>query len=277
MRSFTLAAFADEADTSLAGQIRALTDNGITRLEIRGVDGENISRISKERAKEISSSLKSEGISVWSVGSPYGKIRITDDFDPHFESFRHGLELAHILGAKNMRIFSFYVSEGERSDFRERVLSRIDSFVREAEGSGVTLCHENEKGIYGYDAEGCVEIHRTFPTVKAVFDPANFVQCGCDVRAAWETLCPYVAYMHVKDALSDGSIVPAGMGEGEIPYLLQRYGGEVLTLEPHLWDFVGLSELEEEKEGKIRSPRYRSSRNAFDSAVYELKKIINAL
>ena len=32
--------------------------------------------------------------------------------------------------------------------------------------------------------------------------------------------------------LPDGSVVPAGKGAGELPYLLSQYKGEVLTVEP---------------------------------------------
>ena len=48
-----LCAFADEADPQLDGQIEALKANGISLLEIRGVDGKNISQITPAEAKEI--------------------------------------------------------------------------------------------------------------------------------------------------------------------------------------------------------------------------------
>ena len=50
---FRLAAFADEADGRISEQIKAMTENGIDYLEIRGVDGENIADITKEKAMEI--------------------------------------------------------------------------------------------------------------------------------------------------------------------------------------------------------------------------------
>ena len=43
---FRLAAFADEAASSLEGQIAAMKENGVELLEIRGVDGKNIADIS---------------------------------------------------------------------------------------------------------------------------------------------------------------------------------------------------------------------------------------
>ena len=270
---FRLAAFADEADGRISEQIKAMTENGIDYLEIRGVDGENISDISKEKAREVRKHLDDAGLSVWSLGSPYGKIGICDDFTAHLDKFKKGLDLADILGAKHIRMFSFYVPSGDEARYKEEVFRRLEQFIFAANGSGVILCHENEKGIYGDIADRCVEIHKEFPTLKAVFDPANFVQCGQNTIKAWELLLPYVEYMHIKDAMADGSVVPAGKGTGNLPYLLRNYKGKVLTLEPHLSVFDGFDKLETEEKTKM-GYCYPSSRAAFDAAVDALKELI---
>ena len=54
---FNIYAFADEADKSIDGQINAMLRNNLKGLEIRGVDGENISDISLEKAKEVKKKL----------------------------------------------------------------------------------------------------------------------------------------------------------------------------------------------------------------------------
>ncbi|MBP3351669.1 MAG: sugar phosphate isomerase/epimerase [Lachnospiraceae bacterium] len=271
---FTLAAFADEADSSISGQIKAMTKNNIRYLEIRGVDGENISDISVTKAKEVRKQLEDSDISVWSLGSPYGKIGINEDFAPHLDKFKHGLELADTLGAKHIRMFSFYVPTGGEARYRDEVMNRLAQFIQAAKGSGITLCHENEKGIYGDIASRCEEIHKTFPQLKAVFDPANFIQCGQDTVEAWNMLHPYVTYMHIKDALADGSVVPAGKGIGNLPYLLSQYKGSVLTLEPHLSVFAGFENLETQEKTKMGEYCYPSSTAAFDVAVEALKELI---
>lgn len=271
--NFKLAAFADEADSRLENQISAMVRNGVEYLEIRGVDGENVSDISAEKAREIRNKLEASGLGVWSVGSPFGKIGIGDDFAPHLEKFKRNLEIAEILGAEHMRIFSFYVPHETAENYSEEVMSRLEKFQSEAKGSGVILCHENEKGIFGDIANRCGEIHKNFPEIKAVFDPANFIQCGQDTKAAWEILAPYVEYLHIKDALADGSVVPAGKGLGNIPYILENYRGDVLTVEPHLSVFSGFEKLEQggELHGKYC---YSSSGEAFDAAVSALKNLI---
>ena len=271
--NFKLAAFADEADGRLSEQIKAMSENGIDYLEIRGVDGENISDITPQKAKEVRRQLDDVGLAVWSLGSPYGKIGICDDFAAHLDKFRRGLELADILGAKHIRMFSFYVPSDDTKRYRDEVMSRLEQFISAADGSGIVLCHENEKGIYGDIASRCEEIHKEFPQLKAVFDPANFIQCGQDTVEAWGKLSPYVEYMHIKDAMENGSVVPAGKGIGNLPYLLENYKGSVLTLEPHLSVFDGFDKLEASEKTKM-GYCYPTSRAAFDAAVNALRELI---
>ena len=160
-------------------------------------------------------------------------------------------------------------------------MERLSRFYEASEGSNISLCHENEKGIYGDIAVRCLEIHKQLPQLYAVFDPANFIQCGQNTLEAWDLLSPYVKYMHIKDARSDGTVVPAGKGIGNIPGLLEKFkaqGGEVLTLEPHLRVFRGLNQLEQGNERSVMDESiYPSQRAAFDAAVSALKNIIERM
>lgn len=274
-------AFADEASPLIDGQIIALKENGLDGLEIRNVDNVNVSDISDAKAKEVRKKLDNAGLSVWSVGSPIGKIDIVkDNFDLHTEKFRRTLEIAEILGAKNIRLFSFYIpKDSDPSEYRNEVIDRLGKFIGIASGAGIELCHENEKGIYGDNAERCLEIYKALPEMKAIFDPANFVQCGVDTLSTWETLKSYVKYLHIKDALPDGNVVPAGKGAGNLAYILSDYkktGGTALTIEPHLKVFAGLSALETEGDksavGEIYS--YKTNEEAFKAAADALKALI---
>ena len=97
MSEFTLAAFADEAGAEVSEQIRALQENGIPGIELRGVGEKNITDLTCEEAKELKKQLDDGGIRVWSIGSPLGKISVGEAFAPHLDVFKHTLELAHIL------------------------------------------------------------------------------------------------------------------------------------------------------------------------------------
>ncbi len=277
--SYKFCAFADEASNEFSGQIEALKSKNIAYLEIRNLDGKNIANLSVNEAKEICQRLADNGLKIWSVGSRLGKIGIKEDFAPHLDEFEHTLELAKALECDRIRMFSFYMPNDEDPGiYRDEVMERLGRFVDRSKGSGITLCHENEKEIYGDVPQRCLEIVENFPEIKAVFDPANFVQCGVDTLAAWDMLEGYVSYMHIKDSLADGRIVPAGHGDGNIKALLKKYqaiGGEVLTLEPHLFVFDGLRTLERREIEKKDFPfEYADSKLAFTAAYDALKALI---
>ena len=277
MSRIKLCAFADEADASRLGQIKALSENGIPYLEIRGVDGTNIANLSREAALQFKAELDASGIRVCSIGSPAGKSDIREDFAPAVEQFKHLLEMADIFEAKRIRLFSFYGTDGSDEYFDE-VCRRLNVFCDLCEEHGVIPCHENEKGIYGDVAERCLKLHVAVPRLKAVFDPANFIQCEQEIMPAWNMLAPYVEYGHIKDALANGRVVPPGDGIGclrEYLPLFAEQGGEVLTLEPHLGEFVGLAGLEQEgSRSDVGSLAFKDGRAAFDCAVNCLKEIL---
>lgn len=278
VQNVKLYAFADEASKEVDGQIRAMLRNGLNGLEIRGVDGENVSKITLEKAKEVRKKLDDNGLITWSVGSPIGKIKLEDDIAAHLDTFRHTLEIANILGAENLRMFSFYMPKGEDpTPYKGQVMDWLGQLVETAKGSGVTLCHENEKGIYGDVPERCLEIHKAFPSLKGIFDPANYVQCGVDTVKGWELLKDYIYYLHIKDAIGT-KVVPAGMGQGNVAYVVKEFlakGGNAMTIEPHLKVFDGLKELEAPgEESVVGQFTYPSSDAAFDAACAAIKKIL---
>ena len=280
MEKFNIYAFADEADKSIDGQINAMLRNNLKGLEIRGVDGENISDISLDKAKEVKEKLDANGLITWSIGSPIGKINITDDFAPHLDKFKHTLEIANILGSKNIRLFSFYIPKNA-DIYKNEVLDRMGKFLEVAKNTGINLCHENEKGIFGDTPERCLELFKALPDLKGIFDPANFVQCGVDTLKAWKLLKGNTYYMHIKDAKKDGFVVPSGFGDGNVKEIVENYiarGRKNLTMEPHLAVFDGLKNLEKEGDtSAIGEFEYESNEIAFDTACNTFKKLLGEL
>ena len=276
---FKLAAFADESSPLLSGQVDALKRNGFDHLEIRNINGKNVSDLTLAEAREIAARLADHGLCVKSLGSPIGKIPVDGDYATHLDLYKHTLDLAAAFGADKIRLFSFYIPKGmDPASCRDTVLRRMEDFVVLAKPYGVTACHENEKGIYGDIAARCLDLHENVPGLAAVFDPANFIQCGQDTLEGWEMLKNYVNYMHIKDALPDGRVVPPGAGIGSVPALIRSFaaqGGEMLSLEPHLSDFVGLKNLEREGEASIVGAlSFESNEAAFDHAAKALKELL---
>ena len=280
MARFILSAFADEASPMLDEQISALQEEGVSLIELRGVDGKNVSSLTLEEAAAVKAKLDAAGIRLSALGSPYGKASLAVPFDEHLALFRHGLELCRVLDCKRIRMFSFYPAEGASADeTRAEVLRRLEIMVALAEEAGVQLVHENEKGIYGEDAARNADLLSHFgDRLGFAFDPANFIQSGVDTLAAWELLHQRVTYMHIKDALAaDGAVVSAGNGDGHVAEILRRLNAErdgeiILTVEPHLTVFKGLQELQTEELKHHES--YPDSRTAFHAAVSALKGIL---
>ncbi len=282
MRSINIFGFADEADSLIDGQIKTMKRNGLKGLEIRGVDGANISDITFEKAKEVKKKLDDNALVTWSIGSPIGKININDNFSEHLEKFKHTLEISNILDTKNMRIFSFYIPKNEPvENYHNQVIERLGKMCEIAKPYKINLCHENEKGIYGDTAERCLQLFNNLPELKGIFDPANFVQCGIDTLKAWEILNMHIYYMHIKDSKKDGTIVPAGCGDGKIKEIVKKYikqGGMNFTMEPHLAIFNGLEDLEKEGDTSVIGKfEYENNYIAFDTACNTFKKLLEEI
>ena len=97
MAKFELSAFTDEYSQDFNKQIEGMLANGIKYTEIRGVNGKNIADLTIDEAKEVKNMLDANGLKVWSVGSPLGKKKLTDDINKHMDQVKHVCELAGVL------------------------------------------------------------------------------------------------------------------------------------------------------------------------------------
>jgi sugar phosphate isomerase/epimerase len=233
-----LAAFADEISPDLDLQIATCRKYGITHIELRGVAGKNVLDFDTSMRAEIKKKLADNGLGVVCIGSPIGKVKLSEPFEPHFERFKIAVELAEFFDAPFVRIFSYYEAFPAG---RDEVIRRLRKKVDYIQQYRPELVHENEKDIYGERGPACLDLHRSIDSLKfrAAFDFANFVQAGDNPLDNWPLLKPYTVHIHVKDALKDsGKVVPAGEGDGRIGEILKDayasgYRG-FLSLEPHL-------------------------------------------
>ena len=278
MNKLILSAFADEYDDNLIKQCAALNKFGIEYIELRGVNGKNVSVLTETEVKDTKKILKDYGVKVSSIGSPLGKIDVNEDLYGHFETAKKVFETADELGAKNVRIFSFYSKETPFEKSENKVYDGLEKLVELSADCDFTLCHENEALIYGESPEKCLEIAEYFGgKIKCVFDMGNFVLDGYDPLLAYKLLFDYIEYFHIKDALYAGAIVPAGKGEAKIKEILDDYKANgkkdaFITLEPHLQTFSGLNALV----GKsFDNPyKYENREAAFLDAAKKLKELL---
>lgn len=266
-----LCAFSDEASRELKGQIAALLRNGISLTELRSVGKKNVKDLTAGEAKEVRKELNESGISVWSVGSPLGKVDLAADFEAYLDTVKHVCELAVALGTEKIRAFSFYHAYQEP----QKVYDRLNRMAEVAAQFGVTLYHENEKEIYGDTADRVLAIMENVRGWKYVYDPANFIQVGEKADRTLSLLHSKTDYFHIKDVIaSTGELVPVGYGDGKIAELIGRIADDkVLTIEPHLALFDAYASIDgSEMKHKFT---YRDGNEAFDAAVSALKNLLN--
>ncbi len=265
-----LCAFADESDKMVDGQIAALKRNEIDLIELRGLDGKNVSKLTEDEAKEYAKRFDDAGIKVWSIGSPLGKVNISEDFEEYSKLVRHVCRLAKIFGTDKIRMFSFR----ESYESEDKVMENLRGMVAIAKEEGVSMYHENEKAIFGDTCERVLKIMDKVEGLKFVYDPANFLEVGENADMTLDALHSKTDYFHIKDVIAEsGTLVPAGHGDGKISELIARITDDkVLTLEPHLKVFEGFNEIDgTEMKNKFH---FASNEEAFDAAVTALKALL---
>ncbi len=252
---YKISGFSDEISDELKEQIAVVKQLGMKYISIRGINGKNIGDFTaKQFESEVLPVLNEQGIKVSSIGSPIGKVFINDNegFEKQLDALKQLCQIANMLNCKYIRMFSFFIDKNENyDDYKDEVVAKLKQFVEIAQQYNVILLHENEKDIFGDIARRCDILFNEIksPYFKAIFDFANFVQCGDDTMQAYELLKEHIVYIHIKDAsYSVSHNVLCGTGDGKIEEILKKafdggYEG-FLTLEPHLAMFGSLKSLE---------------------------------
>lgn len=282
MAKFILSAFADEISPDFDEQLNALDRLGINMLELRGVDGKSFTLLDDSEVMSVKAKLDAHGIGLSALGSPLGKIKCDDDMDAHMALAERIMDIGEALSCNRIRMFSFYPADGMTdAEFKKCAFDRVSRLVSLAEKRGFVLCHENEKDIYGETPERELDMFKHFGgKLRAVLDPGNFAYCGVDGRHAPELLADYITYCHIKDCDEPGCIVPPGEGRADIKNVLltldKLFDGEmILTVEPHLTDFVGLGALAADSIKHKHS--FDTPFAAFEYATDAVKKMLSEL
>lgn len=255
LKNIEISGFSDEIASDFQTQLKTVNELGMSYISLRGINDKNIGDYSVEMIKkDVLPRLKQWDIGVSSIGSPIGKIYINDEdaFQKQLATLKTLCEISQLLNCQYIRIFSFYIPKEDNFDaYKDIVVSKLKAFARIAEQYNIILLHENEKDIFGDIARRCKLIldEVNSPNFKAIFDFANFVQCGENTQECYDLLSDDIAYIHIKDAVyKDNFNVLCGTGDGQIESILVQffesgYQG-FLTLEPHLVVFDAIKDLE---------------------------------
>ena len=227
MPDILLSGFADEAapEKTIDQQFSAMAALGLQYLSIRFVDigtgngVQNVLEFSPAELQLIRKQLDHYGLNIASIGSPIGKVKITDvedgtknrfvPFDQYLaEDVRKAIEVAELLETRLIRGFSFYhPRDSDHQDWLNPAIDQLGQIVETCGDHGLTFGLEVEANLIGHHGSVLAEIHRqvNHPALVLIFDGANLVTQGfseAEIHSQFCEMLPGLGWLHVKDYLS---------------------------------------------------------------------------
>jgi sugar phosphate isomerase/epimerase len=231
-----LAVIGDEIGPSLPEMVSFCAENGVRRLDMRTVDGRNLLGMSLGEVDAIGRQLKAAGITVPTFVSPVlkwpapGKApaggKVDFAFDPATcptdDPLAHAFDIATVLGATKIRVFSFLRYPGFKPDDLDAAMGRLADL---ADRHDTMVEIENEPVC---NIGSIAELASYF---AALDDPSPYLRPLVDIGNSWSigepphdrdiaTLAPRVDLIHLKDRDFDAKrTVP--LGDGKVPWALE--------------------------------------------------------
>jgi sugar phosphate isomerase/epimerase len=238
----------DEAGKDLATQIRAQRELGWKHLELRLVDGVNITQIDDNAFARVVDAVAEVGLQVSCFGSAIANWArpITCDVNIDRDDLKRAIPRMKRMKCPFIRVMSYPNQKEEpvaEREWRRESIARMAYLAKMAEDAGVTLVHENCSGWGGLSAENSVILlgEVDSPALKLVFDTGNPVEYGQDTWEYYRRVLPDIAYVHIKDGRRvNGELqyCMPGEGDGSVREVLsdlreRGYDGGI-SIEPHL-------------------------------------------
>lgn len=235
----TLTGFTDEALTTFSGQVAMAAGAGLTHIELRRIGLRPVLDAPPNAVATAERALQARGVQVSCIATGLAKAPVDAPMGSQVDGLKRAAALAHRFGTPFVRTFSWFTTTPDAD--RTRVLNQFAVLAEVASAEGVTLLHENEKGVYGDTPARCLDLLEAGGAdIRLIIDPANFVQCGVrPFDEAWPALVDHLGYLHAKDAdAATLRVVPVGEGDGQwgdIAAWLKASAWEgFVSLEPHL-------------------------------------------
>jgi len=235
---FRIGAITDEFPPDIETAVAAMAKIGMTGAELRMVFGKNIIDLSDaelDRAKEICAEKKLE---IMSIASPLLKCTLPNApvVDPRFQqdSFaaKHGFEdqprltkrafeIAHRLGARIIRVFSYWRTVYPEKCF-DPVVSALRALADQAAKEDLVIGLENEASCNIATATETARVLSVLdhPNLQVVWDPANCYVAGeTPYTDGYRKLPPgRIVHVHAKDCKAGLPPVWGALGEGVIDW-----------------------------------------------------------
>ncbi len=262
----TLAVITDEISTDLSHALDVCDELGLSAVELRVVDRDNVVMLSDEHIDAISRLLRERGTSVVAIASPFLKTTYWgDDHQQHQEQLgilRRSIAIAKEVDAPIVRAFNFW-RQDDPTELYDAALGALEEATTICRDSGVLLGLENEHACTAATGEEAAWFLDRMPdtTLGLIWDPGNEAVVGSNpFPEGHEHIKSRIHHLHLKDAAIGHDPTFVIMGEGENDYVGQfralaeaDYQG-ALSLETH----IGRSEEDKETATRAGIPAIRA-------------------
>ncbi len=269
-----LSGFADEGAVKKTAleQMTLLAAVGMQYYSIRFVDMgggvKNVMALNDDEVRQLQQFHKDYGVSVATVGSPIGKVKIKDTDDGSTNRYvpcaeyldkdvRRAIALAQAFGTKLIRGFSFYPPKGEAPEpYVKQSGDQLGQIAALCEREGVIFGLEVEANLVGQNGYLLMELykHVNNKALMLIFDGANLLcqfGTGKAVVEHYHAMKDGLGWMHIKDYRQKGKIqwrghvdeamlknfVPADEGDCQHLAILKDFAQRIPAMERRLKKF----------------------------------------
>ncbi|MEI7833388.1 MAG: sugar phosphate isomerase/epimerase, partial [bacterium] len=247
------AGISDEAGSSIEEQIAAHKQLGWKHLELRLINGTNLTAVDDATFENVVEKVTAAGMKVCSFASAlanWGR-PITTDFEVDVAELKAALPRMQRLGTLYIRCMSWPNAKEEKwadDVWRDEAVRRMKILAQMANDGGVILIHENCDGWGGDSPANTLELLERVdsPALKLVYDTGNPVAHGQDAHAYLKEVIDYVVHVHIKDGKKDaeGKVQWTYPGEGtcqveKCVQTLIKHGYDAgYSIEPHIASII---------------------------------------
>ncbi len=245
---------ADEAGKSIAEQIRAHKELGWDLIEVRNVDGSNLTDLPDDKFEATLSALNDAKIKIACFASQLANWSrpITGDFAKDVEELKRSIPRMHKAGTKFIRCMSYpndKTSPWPDDKWRDEAVQRLRELAKMAEDGGIVLVHENCSGWGGQGPKQMAELWERVGSkaFQLCYDTGNLH--GNDGWEFYLGAREHTVHVHIKDYKrtaggkeEDACFPGEGIGRvGEVlaDLMTRGYDG-ALSIEPHMASIVHL-------------------------------------
>ncbi len=275
---------ADEASPRLSRQLEAHRDLGWRHIEVRTVEGTNLTDLSDEDFARVAAAIEQSGLQVSCLASQLANWArpVDSDFERDLSELRRAVPRMQRLQTPFIRCMSYPNSKTPLPDleWRREAVRRLKELARIAGDGGVTLVHENCNGWGGQGPGQTLDLLADVGSrhLKLVFDTGNPIPYRQDAWDYYQKVRDHVIYVHVKDyAVSpDGKEKAVFPGDGKgavreiVADLLRRGYTGGFSIEPHITSVIHLGKEAADPELAYRT--YVEYGRRFEKLVSEIRR-----